>query len=45
MLSDLERFNKGPEQCANALPLAKQLNQSHYTEQTEESDRHPRTVL
>lgn len=41
----LEGLDKGPEEGANALPLAEQLDQSHDTEQAEERDGHSRAVI
>lgn len=45
LIPDLKRFDKCPKQRTNSLPFAKQLDQSHHTEQTEEGDGDARAVL
>lgn len=44
-LSDLQRFDEGPQQRPDPLSFAQQLNQSHHSKQAKEGDGHPRAVL
>lgn len=45
MRPHLEGFDKSPQQGANALPSAQQLDQSHDSKQTEEGDGDASAVL
>lgn len=45
VLAYLQRFDESPQECSNAFPFTQQLDQSHYSKQPEEGDRHPGAVL